>query len=276
MIALVPCACPSPPAMGRGIVTTVRAMTTMGARSEARSDEQVRRDDRAHVFHSWSAQGLIDPLPIAGAEGCWFWDYDGNRYLDFSSQLVNTNIGHQHPKVVAAIQEQAAAPVHRRARLRQRPAQRGGPAHRRGGAGRPRRRLLHQRRRRGHRERHPDGAPAHRPPQGPHHLPQLPRLDLRRDHDDRRPAPLAVRPAGAPRRRALLRAVPLPLVVRRHHRRRGGRRARCATSRRCSPSKAPAPSPPSCSRPSSARTASSSRPTATSPVSASCATPTAS
>jgi taurine--2-oxoglutarate transaminase len=79
-------------------------MTTMGARS----DEQVRRDDRAHVFHSWSAQGLIDPLPIAGAEGSWFWDYDGNRYLDFSSQLVNTNIGHQHPKVVAAIQEQAA------------------------------------------------------------------------------------------------------------------------------------------------------------------------
>ncbi|MDQ3293416.1 MAG: aminotransferase class III-fold pyridoxal phosphate-dependent enzyme, partial [Actinomycetota bacterium] len=78
-------------------------MTTLGARS----DEQVRRDDREHVFHSWSAQGLIDPLPIAGAEGCWFWDYDGNRYLDFSSQLVNANIGHQHPKVVAAIQEQA-------------------------------------------------------------------------------------------------------------------------------------------------------------------------
>ncbi|NUR60119.1 MAG: aspartate aminotransferase family protein [Catenulispora sp.] len=64
-------------------------------------------DDRAHVFHSWSAQGAISPLPVAGAEGSWFWDYEGNRYLDFSSQLVNTNIGHQHPKVVAAIQEQA-------------------------------------------------------------------------------------------------------------------------------------------------------------------------
>jgi len=63
--------------------------------------------DRAHVFHSWSAQGAITPLPIAAAEGCYFWDYDGNRYLDFSSQLVNTNIGHQHPKVVAAIAEQA-------------------------------------------------------------------------------------------------------------------------------------------------------------------------
>ena len=64
--------------------------------------------DRAHVFHSWSAQALIKPMAVAGALGSHIWDYDGNRYLDFSSQLVNVNIGHQHPKVVAAIQEQAA------------------------------------------------------------------------------------------------------------------------------------------------------------------------
>ena len=64
--------------------------------------------DRAHVFHSWSAQAQIKPMVIAAAEGCYFWDYDGNRYLDFSSQLVNVNIGHQHPKVVKAIQDQAA------------------------------------------------------------------------------------------------------------------------------------------------------------------------
>ncbi|GJF34911.1 aspartate aminotransferase family protein [Kitasatospora sp. NE20-6] len=70
--------------------------------------QAVKAADRAHVFHSWSAQALIDPLAVAGAEGSYFWDHDGNRYLDFSSQLVNTNIGHQHPKVVAAIQEQAA------------------------------------------------------------------------------------------------------------------------------------------------------------------------
>ncbi|MFJ6623126.1 aspartate aminotransferase family protein [Kitasatospora sp. NPDC091335] len=70
--------------------------------------QAVKAADRAHVFHSWSAQALIDPLAVAGAEGSYFWDYDGNRYLDFSSQLVNTNIGHQHPRVVAAIQEQAA------------------------------------------------------------------------------------------------------------------------------------------------------------------------
>jgi taurine--2-oxoglutarate transaminase len=64
--------------------------------------------DRAHVFHSWSAQGALNPMLVAGAEGSYVWDYDGNRFLDFSSQLVNTNIGHQHPKVIAAIQAQAA------------------------------------------------------------------------------------------------------------------------------------------------------------------------
>jgi taurine---2-oxoglutarate transaminase len=64
--------------------------------------------DRAHVFHSWSAQGPLAPLPIASAQGSYFWDYEGQRYLDFSTQLVNVNIGHQHPKVVAAIQKQAA------------------------------------------------------------------------------------------------------------------------------------------------------------------------
>jgi taurine---2-oxoglutarate transaminase len=62
----------------------------------------------AHVFHSWSAQGTLRPLVVAGASGCEVWDEDGRRLLDFSSQLVNTNIGHTHPKVVAAIQEQAA------------------------------------------------------------------------------------------------------------------------------------------------------------------------
>ena len=63
--------------------------------------------DRAHVFHSWSAQGALQPFVLAGGQGCRVWDDAGNRYLDFSSQLVNLNIGHQHPKVVAAIVEQA-------------------------------------------------------------------------------------------------------------------------------------------------------------------------
>jgi taurine---2-oxoglutarate transaminase len=76
--------------------------------AQAGAEATVRSDDRRHVFHSWSAQGLINPLPIEGALGSWFWDYTGRRYLDFSSQLVNVNIGHQHPRLVAAIQEQAA------------------------------------------------------------------------------------------------------------------------------------------------------------------------
>ncbi|MBJ7353158.1 MAG: aminotransferase class III-fold pyridoxal phosphate-dependent enzyme, partial [Rhodococcus sp.] len=60
-----------------------------------------------HVFYSWSAQAELNPITVEGAEGSWFWDDKGNRYLDFSSQLVNVNLGHQHPDVVAAIVEQA-------------------------------------------------------------------------------------------------------------------------------------------------------------------------
>jgi len=80
----------------------------MSYQPDPRRGAEVYAMDRAHVFHSWSAQKALRPLPIAAAAGCYFWDYDGNRYLDFSSQLVNTNIGHQHPKVTAAIAAQAA------------------------------------------------------------------------------------------------------------------------------------------------------------------------
>ena len=78
---------------------------------------QAYLDDRAHVFHSWSAQASFDPVVVVGAEGSRFWDDQGNSWLDFSSQLVNVNIGHQHPKLVAAIKEQAdklctVAPIH--------------------------------------------------------------------------------------------------------------------------------------------------------------------
>ena len=82
------------------------------------SDGQHAYDlDRAHVFHSWSAQGSLTPFVIAGGSGSTVWDYDGKHYLDFSSQLVNVNIGHQHPRVVDAIKAQAdllttVAPAH--------------------------------------------------------------------------------------------------------------------------------------------------------------------
>src|SRR6478752_1154983 len=90
-------------------------MSATPSTSIARSQAYV--DDRAHVFHSWSAQAALDPLVVVGAEGSRFWDDQGNSYLDFASQLVNANIGHQHPKLVAAIKEQAdklctVAPFH--------------------------------------------------------------------------------------------------------------------------------------------------------------------
>ena len=62
--------------------------------------------NREFTFFSWSVQGQVNPIPVEKAEGIYFWDTDGKRYMDFSSQLMNTNIGHQHPKVVKAIQEQ--------------------------------------------------------------------------------------------------------------------------------------------------------------------------
>ncbi|MDQ4215820.1 aspartate aminotransferase family protein [Microbacterium capsulatum] len=80
---------------------------TVHALPAPEAEAQVRADDRGHVFHSWSAQALIDPMPIAAGEGSTFWDYQGNAYLDFSSQLVNLNLGHQQPDLVAAIQQQA-------------------------------------------------------------------------------------------------------------------------------------------------------------------------
>ena len=71
------------------------------------TNAEVKSLDRAHVLHSWSAQAQLDPMVIAGGLGCEVWDFDGNRWLDFSSQLVNVNIGYQHPAVVAGIKEQA-------------------------------------------------------------------------------------------------------------------------------------------------------------------------
>ena len=75
--------------------------------TDADLNERTHQLDRAHVFHSWSAQGALNLLPVAGGQGCRVWDHAGRTFLDFSSQLVNVNIGYQHPAVVAAIQEQA-------------------------------------------------------------------------------------------------------------------------------------------------------------------------
>src|SRR3954469_19516243 len=80
----------------------------LDTRPDAATAQRIRDLDREFVLHSWSVQSAINPLPISHAEGRHFWTLDGQRYLDFASQLVNVNIGHSHPKIVAAIQEQAA------------------------------------------------------------------------------------------------------------------------------------------------------------------------
>ena len=69
--------------------------------------ERARELDRL-ILHSWSKHGATNPFTVARGEGVRLWDHDGREYLDFSSQLVNTNIGHSHPRVVEAIQRQAA------------------------------------------------------------------------------------------------------------------------------------------------------------------------
>src|SRR6478672_8858221 len=59
------------------------------------------------VFHPWAVQGPRDVPTLVGGSGSYVIDASGRRYLDFSSQLVFTNLGHQHPRIVAAIREQA-------------------------------------------------------------------------------------------------------------------------------------------------------------------------
>jgi taurine--2-oxoglutarate transaminase len=71
------------------------------------TSQEIVQMNREYTFFSWSIQGQVNPIPVEKADGVYFWDTDGKRYIDFSSQLMNTNIGHQHPKVVKAIQDQA-------------------------------------------------------------------------------------------------------------------------------------------------------------------------
>lgn len=68
---------------------------------------EIIRLNREYTFFSWAAQSAVNPIPVTRAKGVYLWDADGRRYLDFSSQLMNVNIGHSHPRVVAAIKAQA-------------------------------------------------------------------------------------------------------------------------------------------------------------------------
>ena len=57
--------------------------------AQAKAEEKRAFDnDRAHVFHSWSAQDKISPKVWAAAEGSTLYDFDGNAFIDMGSQLV--------------------------------------------------------------------------------------------------------------------------------------------------------------------------------------------
>src|SRR4051812_43140899 len=75
--------------------------------SGAAATQRTLELDRAHVFHSWSAQAGRHPFVIEGGAGSTVWDFEGRRWLDFSCQQVNSNVGHQHPRVIDAIKRQA-------------------------------------------------------------------------------------------------------------------------------------------------------------------------
>ena len=71
-------------------------------------DDQILPLSREHVFYTWSAQAKVNPIPVVRAEGVYFWDKDGKRYLDFNSMTMCVNIGHGNARVISAMQEQAA------------------------------------------------------------------------------------------------------------------------------------------------------------------------
>lgn len=69
--------------------------------------DQIKSFDKKYNLHSWSVQGSLNPLVIEKAEGIYFWDSEGKKYFDMSSQLVNMNVGHGNKKIIEAIKKQA-------------------------------------------------------------------------------------------------------------------------------------------------------------------------
>ena len=70
--------------------------------------EELVYRNKKHSLASWTVQKQWNPISMVQGDGVYFWDADGKRYLDWSSQLINVNIGHGNPKVIQAIQKQIA------------------------------------------------------------------------------------------------------------------------------------------------------------------------
>ena len=117
---------------------------------------------REHTFFSWSVQGAVDPIAIDHAEGIYLYTPDGQRIIDFNSQLMSVNIGHGDRRVIDAITAQALKLQYVQPAFATEPRARLGPEARRDPARRHGQGLLHPRRRRGDRERDQARPPLHR------------------------------------------------------------------------------------------------------------------
>jgi taurine--2-oxoglutarate transaminase len=79
----------------------------MSIEQQASRAQEILARSRQYVLHPWATQATWAPTVFTTGQGCYLVDADGNRYLDFSSQMTNVSVGYQHPRVVAAIAEQA-------------------------------------------------------------------------------------------------------------------------------------------------------------------------
>jgi taurine--2-oxoglutarate transaminase len=72
-----------------------------------RTSAEIVQENRDYTLFPWAVQGSYSPIHLVKGEGVWFWDGEGNKWLDFCSQLINLNIGHGNRKVIEAIKKQA-------------------------------------------------------------------------------------------------------------------------------------------------------------------------
>src|SRR5574341_1451803 len=92
----------------RGPLGPPRTIHMATTKTASLTGEEIVALSRKHTIFEWSAQSKVDPIPVGRSKGVYFWTPEGKRYLDFNSQLMCTNIGHGHPAVIKAIQQQAA------------------------------------------------------------------------------------------------------------------------------------------------------------------------
>lgn len=81
-------------------------MTSTQDRPDVASAHDIAQMNRDYTMFSWSVQGASTPMVMTGGKGSHFTDGNGDSWLDFSSQLINLNVGHQHPRMLDAIKKQ--------------------------------------------------------------------------------------------------------------------------------------------------------------------------